>query len=102
MSDEPDGKATGITRHTRRRVIVSVIVIRLLSGGCQGCARPKVHLELVKKGMTVAEVEAILGKPIERFSRGAELRTYRGDGHNLIDVTYQDGKVDSFHEVIPR
>src|SRR5580704_6816816 len=101
MSNEPVGKTTRMTRHTRQRLIVSVIVLGLLSGGCQGCARPKVHLELVKKGMTVAEVEEILGKPTEVSEmrlpfRGAELRRYRGDGDHTIYVTYQDGKVDFF------
>jgi hypothetical protein len=105
MSDEPNGRATSTTRQTRERLIVSVIVIGLLSGGCQGCARPKVHLELVRKGMTIAEVEAILGKPIdisEMPLRGSQLRAYRGDGDHTIYVRYKDGKADFFDDRAPQ
>ena len=40
MSEERVG-GNGVTQNTPQRLIVSVIVIGLLSGGCQGCARPR-------------------------------------------------------------
>jgi hypothetical protein len=104
MSDEPGRKATGMTRHRRQRLIVSVIVIGLMSGGCQGCARPKVNAALVKKGMTVAEAEAILGGPFSITDMvpspplsGKQLRRYE-NGDKWMEVMYKKGIVDEVHE----
>jgi hypothetical protein len=95
-----------MTRQTRRRLIVSLIVIGILSGGCQGCARPKVRAALVKKGMKLADAEAILGEPstIEDMvpspplPPGQQLRMY-DNGGKWVEVMYKDGVVDRVREV---
>jgi hypothetical protein len=104
MSDEPNGKATSMTRHARQRLIVSVIAIGLLSGGCQGCARPKVKTALVEKGMSVAKAEAILGRPFSITDMvpspplsGKQLRRYE-NGDQWVEVMYKKGIVDEVHE----
>ena len=98
-----------MTRETRRRLILSLLVISLLSGGCQGCARPTVKTALVKKGMTVAEAEAILGKafhvgdmgPSPPLPPGLQLRIYR-NGDNWVDVEYKHGIVEEVREHRPQ
>jgi hypothetical protein len=99
MSKEPDGKSTRITRRMRQHLIVTIVAIGLVSGGCQGCARPKVNVALVKKGMTIAAAEAILGKASDvdklgkPFSPGQEIRMYK-IGDNNVFVAYKNGIVD--------
>jgi hypothetical protein len=83
----------------------------LMAAAIGGCGpRPKVRLDLVTKGMTVSQVEAILGKPIEVMDLGpspplrpgGQLRIYRGDGDHRINVVYHDGIVDHFYDRPPR
>ena len=67
---------------------------------------PRVRLDLVKEGMTVGQVEAILGKPLDVMDVGPrkptgplhQFRTYRGNGSNTIRVHFIDGVVDAFQE----
>jgi len=51
--------------------------------------------EKINVGMSVAEVEAVLGKP---FSVNAECRKYRSRGVITTKVRYRNDKVVSFND----
>jgi hypothetical protein len=95
-----------------RRLIVLCAAVGIVGstlGGC-GNARPKVRVDLVKKGMTATEVEEILGAPLSIVKVGPaqpsdpvqEWRDYQGDGDHTITVRYKNGKVEWFQEITPR
>ena len=86
-----------------------LLVSLLLTAAAAGCDRgrsgpPKV--QLVKVGMTVQQVEQVLGKPVRVRNiptlPGVQLREYRGDGEKRLFITFETGVVTDIDESAPR
>ena len=64
------------------------------------------RMQLVKLGMTISEVEGVLGQPKSTMPigdlPGEEYRAYSGDGHNTINIRFKDGIAIHIQEFEPR
>jgi hypothetical protein len=85
------------SRDYRKIAKWSILILLLITiSGCGGGqATPK--LEQLTVGMTVKQVEEVLGKPIEIFM-GSENKRYKGDGDHTIIVIYKNGTAEEFKE----
>jgi hypothetical protein len=95
-----------------RRDRANVLAIAILVGAlvyAPGCA-PKTppRISLIRKGMTVQQVEQSLGKsiwvedPPNPVIPDEQLRQYRGDGDHTIFVNFKKGRVLFFRDRAPR
>ena len=96
-----------MNRPLRAFVNVLMLLFVLSVFGCgRGTPSGPPRFDLVKVGMTVQQVEAVLGKP--RYANALaghpdiELRWYQGDGNNTIFVTFKNGIVEQMHDEKPR
>jgi len=101
-------------KKTRRRLVIlgiAVIGLSLVAGllaifvaGGSGQRQPK--MEQVRVGMTMAEVEKVLGKPVWTWKDpdrpNSEIRHYGGDGDHTISVTFDNEIVVEIREYVPR
>ena len=97
---------------TLKLVPLLVVVCSLAAFLFVGCNRPRPHVqvELIRNGMSVKEVDAILGKPIKVFDsvlvspkeRPTHFRFYQGDGDHEIHVTFENDAVTDFREWVPK
>ncbi|HUS92147.1 MAG TPA: hypothetical protein VM695_09880 [Phycisphaerae bacterium] len=81
-------------------VIVAGLMVSLLAG-CGGSKVTKGNFDQIKNGMTVAEVEGVLGKGVEQAGGGVSVggvdlsgkSMVWKDGTKKIVVTFANGKV---------
>jgi hypothetical protein len=75
-------------------LLATSLILIVPLGGCGG--KPKPKIKQVHVGMTVQQVEDVLGEPIfVGAGAGAvlthEIRTYKGDGGDMIVVSFEEG-----------
>ena len=97
---------------TIKLIPLRVVVFSLAAFLFVGCnrSRPHVQVELIRNGMSVKEVDAILGKPIRVFDavlvspkeRPTHFRYYQGDGDHEIHVTFEKDAATDVREWVPR
>lgn len=86
------------------RVIACVVAMGLMAGllvGCGGSKVSKSNFEKIQNGMTLAEVEKVLGKGTEAAGAGGALGAVTGsakivswtEGDKKITVTFANDKV---------
>lgn len=86
-----------------RRIVVALVLVGLVCGFAAGCGSKvsKSNYDKIANGMTVAEVEGIMGKGAEQAGAGGAIGDLAGsakvmtwkDGDKTITVTFVNGKV---------
>src|SRR5690348_3127142 len=95
--------------HMHQRHLVFLLAISLLAAGViGGCGRSQPKIQQVNVGMTVAQVETVLGKPmyttppaVGSSTSQSVCKVYRGDGNHSIIVCYDNGKATFVKENVP-
>lgn len=88
---------------TTRQILVVLVVAGLamtMVAGCGGKSKvTKENYDKIKVGMTVDEVQDVLGKPTQESTLGIGPLTMHNmswtDGDKVITVSFKDGKVFS-------
>lgn len=79
-------------------------LILTVSFGCSGGNAGAKKLSVLNKGMPLADVESVLGKPIfivpsDGESDDYDVRRYKGDDGNTIVIMYKKGIAERIHEL---
>jgi len=73
------------------------VFVCLLLWGLYLLLRPPFTMEMVRPGMTIEQVEKLLGEPTHVFPPSApgdtEWRTYSNDGAHFVEVIFKNGRV---------
>ena len=100
---KPRGFRIALTLLICVAIVVSIVV---LSNGMSG-SQKRPRISLVSKGMTVEQVERVLGKPIEVIDMppvvpDTQIRHYKGDDDHSNFIHFKKGVAEDIHDSIPR
>ena len=87
--------------------LLAALSFALAAAGCDRGQSGPPRVQLVKTGMTVQQVEQVLGKPVSVHNMppalpGMQLREYRGDGDKRIFIGFKNGVATDISESAPR
>lgn len=85
--------------------IIAALAAVVVGCGTTKSAKPP-KMQQVRLGMTIEQVEQVLGRPIDASTvAGApafQSRVYHGDGDHLITIIFKNGTAISVDERVPK